>query len=424
MRFRRRLLAATIAALTVPFAVAAMAPVASAAPAGHLAATTASVVITIEHTKFGTSLATGAGESLYVFSGDNQPFSASNTPQLDCTALNVQASTPCTTAWPPLVATGKLVAKGGVHQNLLGTVTRNGVKQVTYNHQPLYGFIKDTAAHQVNGEDVGAFDGTWYLVHANALADVEVPTISEEVSPNGVILASAIANGTRSLYLLTSDTAKTSNCNAAGACDALWPPLLTGLPAKAGNGVSKKLFGTFRRKDGNLQVTYNGHPVYFFALDLNVAATNGEINGEHILDPAPVNGAWYTVLPNGLPEPGSATIQSETSGAASILADAGAVNGVIGTLYAFSPDTAAKSKCTGQCAMIWPPVLTQTAPSAIDSANGSLLGVIQRADGTFQVTYNGHPLYYFANAFTGTSGNGVKAFGGTFNTVNVSGAVS
>jgi predicted lipoprotein with Yx(FWY)xxD motif len=431
MRIRRRLLTATIAVLTGAGAVAAVASAAAAAPAApahvmtasHQAAAAGSVVITTEHTNFGTVLVTSAGESLYVFSGDNQPFSATNVPQLDCTALNVQASTPCTTAWPPLVASGPLVAEGGVHQNLLSTVTRNGVDQVTYNGQPVYGFIKDTAANDVNGEDVGAFDGMWYLVHPSGHAAATTPTVSEEVSPNGVILASAIANGTRSLYLLTSDTPKTSNCNAAGACDALWPPLLNNGITKAGTGVNRGLFGTIRRSDGTFQVTYRGHPVYFFALDLSVTATNGETNGEHILDPAPVNGVWYTVLPTGLPEPGTATIQSEASGSTNILADAGAVNGVIGTLYAFSSDTPTTSNCNGQCAMIWPPVLSQTAAVAAGSANGSLLGTIQRSDGTFQVTYNGHPLYYFAVAFTGTSGNGVMAFGGTFNTVNVSGAV-
>jgi predicted lipoprotein with Yx(FWY)xxD motif len=409
----------------VPFAVAAVASAASAAPAKHVAVTPGSVVITTEHTKFGTVLETSAGESLYVFSGDNQPFSASNGLQLACTAKNVQANIPCTVAWPPLVASGPLVAEGGVRQNLLGTVTRNGVDQVTYNGQPLYGFIRDTSPNAVNGEDVAAFDGTWYLVRRDARAAVATPTVSEEVSTNGVILSSAVANGTRTLYMLTTDTPKTSACNAAGACDALWPPLLTNHKAMAGNGVDHHLFGTIRRQDGNLQVTYNGHPLYFFALDLGVTATNGETNGEHILDPAPVNGVWYTVLPTGLPEPGSATIQSEMIGNENILADAGAVNGLVATLYAFSTDTATTSTCNGLCAIFWPPVLTQTAPAAMGSVNGSLLGAIQRSDGTFQVTYNGHPLYYFALALTtgSTAGNGAMVFGGTFNTVNVSGAV-
>ncbi len=434
MRIRRRLLTTTIAVLTVPFAVAAVASAAAASPgapahvmtAAHQATAPAgSVVITTEQTKFGTVLVTSAGESLYVFSGDNQPFSASNAPQLDCTALNVQSSIPCTTAWPPLQATGPLVAEGGVHQNLLSTISRNGVTQVTYAGQPVYGFINDTAANDVNGETVGAFDGMWYLVHPSGHAAAINPTVSEEVSPNGVILASAIANGTRTLYQLTADTPKMSNCTAAGACDALWPPLLTNGLTKAGNGVNRGLFGVVRRTDGTFQVTYRGHPMYFFALDLNVAATNGETNGEHIEDPAPVDGIWYTFLPNGLPEPGSATIQSESIGGTSLLADAGAVNGVIATVYAFSSDTPTTSECNGACAAIWEPVLTQTAAAAAGAANGSLLGTIQRNDGTFQVTYNGHPLYYFTKALiTGdTSGNGVMAFGGTFNDVNVSGAV-
>ena len=431
MRIRRTLLATATALVTVPFAVVMATSAATAAPAlpaalaAHAIETSAAgaTVITTEPTQFGPVLVTGTGESLYTFSGDNFPF-ASTGLQLDCTALNVAPSgTPCTKAWPPLTASS-VVAEGGVRQHELGTVTRNGVTQVTYFGKPLYGFVGDKAPNAVNGEDVAAFDGTWHLTRPDGRPAVATPTVTTEVSPNGIILSSPTASGTRTLYLLTSDTPRSSVCTAAGGCDALWPPLLTNGRATAGTGASRGLIGTVRRSDGTLQVTYRDHPVYFFALDLGAGAAAGQTNGEHIEDPAPVDGLWYTLLPNGTPEPGTATIGSESSGGGNILSDAGAVNGVISTLYAFSADTSTQSHCAGQCARSWPPVLTQSVPVAAGAASGSLLGVIQRADGTFQVTYDGHPLYYFAHALdSGTQGNAVTAFGGTFNTVNVSGAV-
>jgi predicted lipoprotein with Yx(FWY)xxD motif len=418
----------TMALLAVPFAVTAVAGTASAAPMApaHPKAAAGSVVVTSEHTKFGTVLATGSGDSLYVFSGDNFGFSATGTPQLACTALNkapAPASTPCTTAWPPLTASGPLVAKGGVHQKGLGTVTRNGVKQVTYFGKPVYRFAGDTKAHEVNGEDIAAFDGTWYLDQTSGVQAVEVPTVNTEVSPNGIVLSSPTASGGRTLYLLTADTNKMSACS--GPCAALWPPLLTSSGhAVAGHGVNRADFGTVRRANGTTQVTYNGHPVYFFAFDLGAGAAAGQTNGEYLLDPAPVDGAWYTVLPQGLPNPGTTTVGSEPSGSTNILQVTGGFTHVTATLYAFTADSSTTSKCTGQCAMIWPPVLTTTPAAVSGMANGAKLGTIQRADGTFQVTYNGHPLYFFANALdSGTQGNNVTAFGGTFNTVNVSGAV-
>jgi predicted lipoprotein with Yx(FWY)xxD motif len=427
---RRALLATGVALVTVPFAAmaASAATAVPASPAAHAAvahaattSTSGATVITTEHTKFGTVLVTGTGESLYAFSGDAFPFAPTGL-QLNCTALNKAASgAPCTTAWPPLTASS-VVAEHGVRQSELGTVTRNGVTQVTYFGKPLYGFVADKAANDVNGEDVSAFDGNWFLDRTDGLPAVETPTISTEISPNGIVLSSATASGSRSLYLLTSDTPKTSAC--AGPCAALWPPLLTKHRAMAGTGTDRHVIGTIRRSDGTYQVTYAGHPVYFFAFDLAAGAAAGETNGEHLLDPAPVDGVWYTVLPNGNPNAGTANIQSESGNGASILADAGVVNGVVATLYAFSADTSTQGNCTGMCAQIWPPVLTQSAPTASGSASSSLLGAIPRGDGTFQVTYDGHPLYYFAHALdSGTEGAGVTAFGGTFNTVNVSGTV-
>ncbi len=428
---RRAVLAAAAALVAAPFAVtmaasASAATTTAAATAAHttMASTSGATVITTERTKFGTVLETGTGGSLYNFSGDELPF-ATTGPQLNCTALNKTASgEPCTTPWVPLTASS-VIAKGGVQQRGLGTVTRNGVTQVTYFGQPLYTFLADKAPNDVNGEDVSAFNGNWFLTKTNGLPAVETPTVSTEISPNGIVLSSATASGTRSLYMLTSDSPRTATCGTAGGCEALWPPLLTSsFHAIAGTGTDHHLFGTVRRSDGTIQVTYAGHPLYFFALDLAAGATAGETNGEHILDPSPVDGVWYNVLPNGNPDAGTANIQSESSNGTNILADAGAVNGVVATLYAFSADTTTMSNCTGACATAWPPVLTQSAPTASGSASGSLLGAIPRSDGTFQVTYDGHPLYYFApHLDSGTEGAGATAFGGTFNTVNVSGAV-
>lgn len=65
------------------------------------------------------------------------------------------------------------------------------------------------------------------------------------------------------------------------------------------------------------------------------------------------------------------------------------------TLYAFANDAKDTSNCSGTCAQNWPPFTTEGQPQADTGINASLLGAITRADGTTQVTYDGHPLYYF-----------------------------
>jgi predicted lipoprotein with Yx(FWY)xxD motif len=430
MHTRRRLFTAAIALLAVPAMAAAAATAAVAAPAtpaimvSHAGpATGAKVVVTTARSKFGRVLVTGSGESLYVFSGDGFPFPPPpGAPNLACTAQNTAPTgTPCTTAWPPLLATGPLQAKGGVHQKGLGTVTRNGVTQVTYFGNPVYGFINDKAPGQMNGEDVAAFDGTWYLDAPSGRPAVGVPTVQTELSANGIVLSSPTAAGVRTLYRLTADSRGVTTCT--GPCAAVWPPLLTSKRAIAGPGVARSGLGTLRRPDGTFQVTFHGHPVYFFALDLGAGAAAGLTNGQYLIDAAAF-GNWYTILPQGTPDPGTTTVGSEASAKGTILSVTAGLGSTQATLYAFSADSATASKCTGQCAVIWPPVITSTPPKATGGATGSLLGSIARPDGTFQVTYNGHPLYFFSKGLdTGTSGAGVSAFGGTFNVVNTAGTV-
>ena len=66
------------------------------------------------------------------------------------------------------------------------------------------------------------------------------------------------------------------------------------------------------------------------------------------------------------------------------------------TVYEFTVDKGTMSECYGGCAMAWPPVTTTGKPTAGEGAMASALGTTKRKDGTLQVTYEGHPLYTFA----------------------------
>jgi predicted lipoprotein with Yx(FWY)xxD motif len=67
-------------------------------------------------------------------------------------------------------------------------------------------------------------------------------------------------------------------------------------------------------------------------------------------------------------------------------------------LYMFSNDHGSSSTCYGACASAkggWPPLLTKGAPR-VAGLKGSRLGTTKRRDGSVQVTYGGHPLYYWS----------------------------
>jgi predicted lipoprotein with Yx(FWY)xxD motif len=76
------------------------------------------------------------------------------------------------------------------------------------------------------------------------------------------------------LYDFVKDKGTTSVCY--GACAALWPPLLTHGKPIAGPGVKASLLGTTKRKDGKLEVTYGGHPLYYFVSDRKPGQTTGQ----------------------------------------------------------------------------------------------------------------------------------------------------
>ena len=105
---------------------------------------------------------------------------------------------------------------------------------------------------------------------------------------------------------------------------------------------------------------------------------------------------------------GGVMVAIKSSGLGRILVDAKGR-----TLYLFEKDKGTTSSCYGACASGWPPYTTLAAPQAGSGAAASLLGTTTRTDGTTQVTYKGHPLYYFVGDTKPGEviGEGVNAFG-------------
>ena len=217
-----------------------------------------------------------------------------------------------------------------------------------------------------------------------------------------------------------------------------WPAFTTDLAPVAGAGVHSSLLGSVYRADlGKYQVTYAGHPLYLF--DPGPGSFFGANFFESALPLPPWHTAWYLLSPDGRPAAGPANLEveapapgtsySEPALGAEMLPNA-VPGGAAITVYSFSRDSANHSSCAGACARDFIPVITVATPTLQAGVDAGAVGVIQRADGSDQVTYDGHPLYFYSEerplvgpmglVTTGSAGNGngVHAFGGTFGTVN------
>lgn len=106
---------------------------------------------------------------------------------------------------------------------------------------------------------------------------------------------------------------------------------------------------------------------------------------------------------------GKGTVVTVRSGSAgSYLA-----NGSGRAVYLWTKDGKDSSACSGACAGVWPPVTASGGVSASGGASAAGLGTITRSDGTKQVTYDGHALYYYSGdtAAGMVNGQGINGFG-------------
>ncbi len=178
------------------------------------------------------------------------------------------------------------------------------------------------------------------------------------------------------LYSFPPDSVNTSVCS--GRCLENWPALTVESADEltAAEGIPGTLGTITREDDGTMQVTYNGYPLYYWVRDEAPGDTTGNRVGRNwwVVPPATVYGQKVTDLGNVLVGPTGMT------------------------LYIFTNDEPGVSNCSGECLTNWPALTVESADAIVPGLYlGGELGTITRDDGSLQVTYNGWPLYYFAN---------------------------
>ena len=142
---------------------------------------------------------------------------------------------------------------------------------------------QNTAAGQSEAAQARADDNTLVANH---------PPTGKTVKAVGSDFGQVIADGRgEAFYLFGKEKSAKSLCY--GECARVWPPVLSKGAPRAGNGVNAKLLGTTKRKNGKLQVTYHGHPLYYYVDD-----SPGTILCQDVSE---FGGLWLVVKPNGNP---------------------------------------------------------------------------------------------------------------------------
>jgi predicted lipoprotein with Yx(FWY)xxD motif len=125
----------------------------------------------------------------------------------------------------------------------------------------------------------------------NARANQSQAAAGSAISVRSTSLGKTLvdANG-RTLYLFEGDRADVSTLSAAGA--AVWPRFVSAGPVKAENGAQAALIGTTTSPTGVMQVTYEGHPLYYYVGDSSPGSTRGQSLNEF-------GALWYVLGPSG-----------------------------------------------------------------------------------------------------------------------------
>jgi predicted lipoprotein with Yx(FWY)xxD motif len=199
----------------------------------------------------------------------------------------------CLANWPAFSVDGVLKLAEGLDATAFSSITRtDGTKQVTYKGWPLYYFVNDEKAGDVNGEGL---NGVWYVAKKGYTIMV---ASTQLVGNDGKSYKSDYTEGTgdtqfftdekgRTLYSFQNDRKEKNNFTREDfSNNTNWPIFTTEigeLPSTL-NKSDFKVIDVFDRK----QLTYKGWPLYYFGADNE---TRGSTKGVSV----PVPGRWPVV---------------------------------------------------------------------------------------------------------------------------------
>ncbi len=374
----------------------------------------------------------------------------------------------CAIAWPPMLTTGTPGTSNGVSPFPVGTQWTPAGAQVSYGGKALYLYGDEGTTRTAAGVPETTGSGNGLSVDGGTFALIPMPAVGGGASSGSVPPTNATGTGTEitvsttpfgtglvvgsgryagySLYSITSDHGSTFGCTTTpmmfpfgtfpctGQSDdrnAEWPAITTTGPPIAGPGVSQSLLGTVTRTFEGVgrgpsvtqqQITYAGHPLYLFD------QAPYQVTGEGWDEPSLPSwqGLWSLVSQSGQPLPWAGTLTTTIIKGRTVLATPMLTGAGWFDFPVYSYNNPLQSRCTGSCAIAWPPMLTSGAPGTSNGLSPSKVGTLQNSAGT-QVSYDGQALYLYGDEgvtltasglfeVTG-SGNGLMVAGGTFSLV-------
>jgi len=231
--------------------------------------------------KFGNILTDANGRSLYFFANDPNVSS------------NCNSADGCIIQWPAYYA-GNETPPTGIPQDQIGTITRaDGQKQSTFKKWPLYYYAGDKVKGDVNGDN---FAGIWFV----AKPDYSIMLANQQlVGSDGKNYIDALVEGNGNTIYLTDaagvtlygykpDTFNTNTYTAPDfSNDKFWPIYQSDV-MNVPSIFTKDLFTTITF-NGKKQLTFRGHPLYFYIGD----TARGQTNGINQSQPAP----WPVLTP-------------------------------------------------------------------------------------------------------------------------------